>query len=256
MKNEFGQLLKLWRQRLGLSQLELSMQSGISAKHLSFLETGRSSPSCDMIFKVSNCFNLSFEDTNILLRRAGFQAEERQDNVNSVANVLQDILDKHEPYPGVISNCCLEPLMLNQGALKMLSWLDVDFTKYSTIMDMFFSPDGIGPYIVDWNKTASDAVKLIKLKSLAMKDNEDFQSNLKKILSYSEFKNIWDSDDIPSGSTDPIIDAQLCHKGVKLHWRIVLSTFGTPRSVSLDEYQMDFFYPVDEATKQFAYEFL
>ncbi len=256
MKNEFGQLLKLWRQRLGLSQLELSMQSDISAKHLSFLETGRSLPSREMIFKLSNCFNLSFEDTNTLLRLAGFQAEERKDNVNTVENALQDMLDKHEPYPGVISNYCLEPQMINNAALRMLSWLDIDITEFSSIMDVFFAPDGISPYIVDWERTAQDAVRLIKLKALAMKDSEQFQENLDQILSYPDFKAVWDGDNTSFGATDPIIATRLCHKGITLHWRIVLSTFGTPRSVSLDEYQMDFFYPVDDITRQFAYEVL
>lgn len=73
MENGFGQLLKLWRKRLGLSQMGLSLQSNISSKHISFLETGRSKPSREMVHTLANAMGLTDGDCNLLLRQSEHQ---------------------------------------------------------------------------------------------------------------------------------------------------------------------------------------
>lgn len=252
MSNAFGTLLKLWRQRLGFSQLNLSIQSGISTKHLSFLETGRSLPSADMVNKLAETLTLSNEDANLLLQHAGLKNNTDNDALKRNHETLQMILNKHEPYPGVVSNYSLQPLFFNHSALAMIEWLEIDITPFNNIIELIFDERGMLPYLNNWQETAITILRLLKVKSLTMKNDPLFLDNLNKTLSNPKIKNLWLSVKNFSGNTSPMIEYSIKNKGETLEWVAVLTTFGTPRNISLDEYQMEFFYPRNEKTKIFA----
>lgn len=258
MSNEFGKMLKLWRKQLGLSQLDLSLQSAISAKHISFLETGRSVPSREMVMKLAASLSLSDEDSHLLLKHAGLDvtisAESKE--ASPVELALKRMLDKHEPYPGVISDYTLMPQYLNNAALKMLDMFGIDVGGFSSIIEIIFSERGFRPYIVNWEQASTVALRLTKMKAMAMQDDEQFQMQLEKVLENPEVKKYWEINKDYIGNTDPIVPIDVNFNGEVLRWEVILSTFGTPRNVSLDEFQMEFFYPADEKTKAFALEHL
>ena len=257
MSNEFGKMLKLWRQRLGLSQLDLSVASGMSTKHISFLETGRSQPSKEAVVKLATALSLSNNDTQLLIDHAGYTGQLDTDAPPSrVEMALLTMLEKQEPYPGAISDYTLTPKYLNNASLKMLDWFEIDISEFSSIVELIFSEQGFRPYITNWEEMSRIALRLTKMKKLAMADNEIFQQNLDKVLKMPEVKKMWQEDEGFVGNTEPIVPVSVSAKGIDMQWIVVLSTFGTPRNVSLDEYQMEFFYPADEATKQFAEDFL
>ena len=259
MHNGFGQLLKLWRQRLGLSQLALSLQSGISAKHISFLETGKSQPSREMVNTLALSMNLSAGDCNLMLKQAGLQAHSSAQQQGKTLQALQMILDKHEPYPGIISNYYLQPQMYNHATLAILQWLDIDLSQFDNMVDFIFSDKGLRSALVNWSEMSSLALRLIKLKSLTMQNDVVFQASINKILANKELRALWENDDASAnsiGNTEPVIPCKIQHKGHSLHFEAVLMTYGTPRSVSLEEYQLELFYPADQKTRDFTEQFL
>lgn len=259
MDNGFGQLLKLWRQRLGLSQLALSLQSGISAKHISFLENGKSQPSREMVNTLAMSMSLSAGDCNLLLKQAGLQAPANTLNQGKTVKALQMILDKHAPYPGIISNYSLQPQMYNHSAIALLQWLDIDLSQFSNVMDIIFSEKGLRSVLVNWAEITSIALRLIKLKSLTMQDDVVFQTSLSNILANEELRVLWDNEDASGNgvsNTEPVIPCKIMHKGHSLYFEAILMTYGTPRSVSLEEYQLELFYPADEISKDFCHQYL
>ena len=101
-----GDLLREWRQRRGLSQLELSLDAEISARHLSFLETGRSQPSREMVLRLAEHLDVPLRERNLLLHAAGyatvFPERPLDDPALRVARAAIDqVLQGHEPYPAL-----------------------------------------------------------------------------------------------------------------------------------------------------------
>src|SRR5947207_5251715 len=104
---QIGRLLREWRERRGLSQLELALDAGISARHLSFVETGRSKPGREILLRVTEQLELPFRERNQLLLAAGhapaFPERSLEDQeLAPVREAVDLILRGHEPYPAVV----------------------------------------------------------------------------------------------------------------------------------------------------------
>src|SRR3982751_4465187 len=104
-----GPLLRDWRVRRRLSQLDLALQAGVSARHVSFVETGRSRPSAEMVLHLAEGLDVPLRDRNRLLLAAGHapvfeQHDLEEAGMAPVRNAIQQILDGHDPYPAVVVN--------------------------------------------------------------------------------------------------------------------------------------------------------
>src|SRR4029450_1487554 len=102
-----GALLRDWRERRRRSQLDLALEAGISAKHLSFVETGRSSPSARMIVKLASELDVPHRDRNRLLLAAGYaplytERSLEAEEMTPVRQAIEQVLSAHEPYPAVV----------------------------------------------------------------------------------------------------------------------------------------------------------
>ena len=127
-KSPFGQLLRRWRQSRGISQLGLALDAGMSARHLSFIETGRARPSRDMVLRLGEALDLSLRDRNELLIGAGFAAVFPASSLHSVPlaqarKALTFMLTQQEPYPAIVVNRAWDMLMANKAAERLLGML-------------------------------------------------------------------------------------------------------------------------------------
>ena len=110
----FGDLLRSWRQRRRVSQLDLAIEADVSARHISFLETGRARPSREMVMKLAEELEVPLRHRNRLLVAAGFapvfpEREVRAPELQVVRQALDKILAGHEPYPALVVDAALEP---------------------------------------------------------------------------------------------------------------------------------------------------
>src|ERR1700752_2744688 len=104
---QLGELLRFWRQERGKSQLGLSMDTGISQRHLSFVESGRSAPSRDFLSVVSDALNITLRERNTLLLASGFAPQHHEQSVDSeqmavVTRAIDRMLQQHEPNPALV----------------------------------------------------------------------------------------------------------------------------------------------------------
>jgi transcriptional regulator with XRE-family HTH domain len=102
-----GELLREWRERRRLSQLDLAIQADISARHLSFVETGRSRPTASMILRLTEQLAIPLRERNVLLLAGGYAPAYPQHSVDApeldnVRAALRRVLAAHEPYPAVV----------------------------------------------------------------------------------------------------------------------------------------------------------
>ena len=154
---EVGSLLRKWREQRRLTQLELALDAGVSARHLSFVETGRSKPGRPMLLRVAERLAIPYRERNEILLAAGYAPAfpERSlddDALAPVRDALDRILAAHEPYPGIVFDREWNVVTANEGMSALVEGVDVDPSLLEppiNVLRLGFHPRGLAPYIVN-----------------------------------------------------------------------------------------------------------
>src|SRR5215831_2866741 len=160
--NGFGRLLKDWRGRRGLSQLDLAVAARTTQRHLSFIESGRAAPSRDMVLRLGATMSLSLRQQNALMLAAGYAPVWRERDLSTpdlaaVNSALDYMLAQHEPYPAFVVDRCWNLLRANRGAANLTEFLIGPAPAHArsdpvNLALALVSPDGLRPYIVNWQE--------------------------------------------------------------------------------------------------------
>lgn len=118
---ELGELLRYWRDARGKSQLDLSLDSGLSQRHLSFIESGRSTPSRQALLDIAQALDIPLRERNTLMLSAGYapifaESEWSAPEMQSLTKALERVLRQHEPYPAVVMDRHWHVVMRNESA--------------------------------------------------------------------------------------------------------------------------------------------
>ena len=159
----FGELLKHWRSHRNFSQLDLSMASDVSQRHISFLESGRSHPSREMILKLATVLDIPLRQQNKMLTTAGFAPiysafDLCAPEVAPIRRALTFTLRQQEPYPALVMDRYWNQLTHNEGAKKLFSWLFADRAMpeatisngMPNLMKLMLHPDGVRADVENW----------------------------------------------------------------------------------------------------------
>ncbi len=160
----FPLLLRTWRQKRRLSQLELALSSGVSQRHVSFLESGRANPSRNMILQLSETLGVPLRERNDWLTAAGFapvfKARPLDDpQMSQVMGAIQMMLSNHEPFPAVAIDRAWNIRMANASFERMGEMLGANLWQrvggaQRNLMRLFFHPNGIKPFVTNWTSIA------------------------------------------------------------------------------------------------------
>lgn len=152
-----GEVLRFWRQLNKTSQMDLALDIDISPRHLSFVETGKSNPSRDLVLKIAHSLKMPFRHRNAFLMAAGYAPEfEEQSfdgqNMEIVRSALRRMIEKHDPYPAFVVNTGYKILMKNSGYDKILKFYAGEnaLKKYDNAIRILFSEDGLRNYVKGW----------------------------------------------------------------------------------------------------------
>jgi transcriptional regulator with XRE-family HTH domain len=261
--DHFGVRLSEWRTRRRESQLDLAIAADISQRHLSFVESGRTLPSRDMVVRLCDALDIPLRARNELLSSAGYAAlyPERSLDILEMASVrdaLSRIVGHHEPYPAfvvdrewrvVLSNAsaaCLVSACLDQAMLQSLSP-----DGALNFMRMMFEPLQMRPRIRNWPSVAPRL--LARLRNEARGDPQSPSAALLKELGPQAEAGI--SYEEPPVEL-PIVPLELDVEGATLRLFNTITTFGTPQDVGLQELRIEMSYPLDSATRTFLTEAL
>ena len=262
-----GDLLREWRQRRQLSQLDLAIAAEISARHLSFVETGRSKPTSAMILRLTEHLEVPLRDRNTLLLAGGYAPaypEHRLDEPELVAvrNALRHVLAGHDPYPAVVVNRWWE-LVDGNAAVALLTGSAAPelLTPPVNVLRLSLHPGGMAPHIVNLAEWRAHLLTRLQ-RQVAATGDPRLAELLTELRCY------------PGGEHPPPAAAGSAAPGrppglagspaptdvvVPLRYRLgdrELSLFsmtavvGTPMDVTIDELAIESFYPADEATAQ------
>ncbi len=257
----FPERLKYWRSQRRLSQMAFSLDVGISQKHLSFMESGRSRPSREMVLQLARTLELGKRETNELLRSAGFAHVFEQRAINSkqmteVNKVLQMMLKHHEPYPALVADRNWNMLMSNDAAHRLIGmlgdresvWQNVDPSGSKNVYRMTFSEHGFRPFIANWFEVEASLIQRLHREISADPDNEALLELLNELVTESgaeEQKTEW------LFGAPPVLPLSLSLGGVELKLFSVISSFGAALDVTADELKVETFFPADEASADF-----
>lgn len=160
MPHGFGSRLRWWRKRRGLSQLDLASVAGTSQRHVSFLESGRSQPSREMVLCLAAALDVPLRQQNALLLAAGFAPVWRESHLTApelavVNQALDRLLAQQEPFPAVVVDRRWNLLRANAGAGRLIAFLTGPTPAPApagavNLAEWLLSPDGPRPYLVNW----------------------------------------------------------------------------------------------------------
>ena len=184
-----GTMLRDWRGRRRLSQLDLALDAGVSARHISFLETGRSSPSRRMIVHLAEALDLPLRDRNGLLHAAGFAPayEHRpleDPEMAPVSEAIQRLLAAHDPYPALVVDGAWEMLAGNAAIGHLIDGVDEGLLAPPVnVLRLSLHPDGLALRIVNLRQWRAHLLDRLR-RQIALTENEALRTLLAEIEAY------------------------------------------------------------------------
>lgn len=251
--NAFGEHLREWRQRRHLSQLDLAGDAEISARHLSFVETGRAAPSRDMVLRLAERLDVPLRERNVLLVAAGFAPAFPNRALDDPAlaaarQAVETVLKAHEPYPAlavdrhwnlVSANAMIAPFLTGVAPSLLAPPLNV--------MRLSFHPQGIAPLTVNLAEWCGHLLERLHRQCEATADPV-------LIALYEELKTY----PIPArktphlvGTESLVVPFQMRMGDDVLSFISTTMVFGTPLDVTLSELALETFFPADDKTAAF-----
>lgn len=255
----FGALLRQWRLARHKSQLDLATEADVSTRHVSFVETGRTQASRDMVLLFAQVLEVPLRDRNLMLTSAGYaplysETPLSAPEMSQVRGALEFILQRQEPYPAVVVDRHWN-VVLHNSASEHLWSLFVDMKAIPrdvarNVMRMVFDPRALRPSIVDWNRVAGGLLQTIHRETMRGIADGETHRLLADLLSYPGVPTSWSDADCNLGK-DAMMPFELRKDDLAVKLYSFNTTLGTPRDVTLQEIHIECFYPADEATEEF-----
>jgi transcriptional regulator with XRE-family HTH domain len=248
-----GALLRDWRQRRRLSQLACALEAEISQKHLSFIESGRASPSREMVLHLSERLGVPLRDRNAILLAAGyapvFQERSLDDPALAPARAaIETILKGHEPYPALAVDRRWTLISANTPLMALMS-LVADTTLLQppvNVLKLSLAPGGFAPHIVNLGEWRTHVLERLRQQVSASGDHALAALHLElQRLPGPDLRGGQDSS--LGGIAIPLI---LKTPAGVLFLISTTTVFGTPVDITLSELALETFFPTDEATAE------
>ena len=249
-----GTLIKEWRGRRRRSQMDLALDAGVSARHLSFVETGRSRPSPELVLALADHLDVPLRERNALLLAAGYAPRYRETPLSDpamgrVRSSLQQVLDAHDPYPGLVLDRAWNVVLANAASTALLSGLPPELAAPVNVFRAGLHPDGLAAVTGNFDEWGAYLVRQLR-RLVALTGDSELRALEAEVSRYPTVTALAMADDGSQWADPPLlVRCELTLDGVDLALFTTLTTFGTPRDVTLDELAIELFYPADDATE-------
>jgi transcriptional regulator with XRE-family HTH domain len=258
-----GPLLRRWREARHLSQLDLALDAEVSARHISFLETGRAEPSREMLLMLSNVLDIPLRERNLLLLAAGYApvyGETSLDDprMTQVRAAVEVILKSNEPRSALAHDRHWDLVMANEAFIRFLAItlgkdpeglvpLTVTKAPRLNILRLLFDPSGTRRVITNWEAIAKSLLNEA-YRRLAWARDDTLKNLIAEILSYPGVPARWREPDIEAPS-NLILPMELNLQGRIARMFSTVTTVSTPNDVTLQDLYIEVFYPADAETE-------
>lgn len=251
----FPHLLKIWRQKRRLSQLDLALSAGVSQRHVSYLESGRAKPSRNMILQLSETLEVPLRERNDWLTAAGFapvfRARPLDDpQMGQVMAAVRMMLANAAPFPAVAIDRAWNIRMSNAPFDLLSAMIGTDVWARvggdgRNLMRLFFHPNGIRSFVVNWAAIAPLLWHRAQREAETL-GGQEMKQVLLELAEYQDADTLWAAED---AALVPVLPLEMVKDGVRVSLFTVIATFGTAQDVNADELRIESFFPADEATE-------
>jgi transcriptional regulator with XRE-family HTH domain len=259
-----GPLLRRWREARHLSQLKLALDAEVSARHISFLETGRAEPSRAMLLTLANVLDVPLRERNFLLLAAGFapiygETGLEDPRMAQVRAAVEIVLRNNEPRSAYAHDRHWNIVMANHAFIKFLTLvlgeppaglepLCVSTAPRVNVLRLVFDPDSVRKVIVNWETIAKSLLNEA-YRRLAWARDDTLQNLISEILGYPGVPERWREPDLEA-PRDLILPTELKLDGTITRMFSTVTTLATPNDVTLQDLHIEAFYPADAETEK------
>ena len=250
----FGLLLKEWRRVRRKSQLAVALEAEVSPRHLSFVESGRSVPSREMVQTLAEALGVPFRERNALLLAAGYapiypERALESSELTQVHRALTWLLDHQEPYPAVVLDRQWNVVRTNRAAPRLFAhFVDLaTLPEPRNLLRTVFDPAGLRPWIANWEVVAQTLVQRVFREAVAGIPDRQVLALLEELRAYP-------GSPAPHTSSGelPFHPVQFRKDALTLSFFSLVTTVGAPLDITAQELRIEAFFPADNQTEQFA----
>lgn len=245
-----GPLLRAWRRRAGLSQLELALRADSSARHISCVETGKSRPGRDLLLRLADHLGVPFRERNALLVAAGYapgypETPLQDPGLEVLRLGLARLLAGYEPYPALVVDGTYRVRAHNDGIARLLEGVaDHLLGPDANAMRITLHPDGLAPRILNFREWRGHLLDQLR-RQQALLRSAPLRELYEEVSAYP----------LPPDGTEEIrghspvaLPMVIAHRGVRLSFVSTIATFNTPLDVTVSELAIETFLPADPET--------
>lgn len=257
-----GPLLRAWREQRRVSQLELALRSGSSARHISFVETGRSRPSEDMVLRLAEHLDVPVRERNALLLAAGYAPhypETPLDDPSMAAlrEGMERLIQGYEPYPALVMNATYDVLAANQGIAMLLGGVPESLlVPPLNAMRLTLHPEGMAPRIRNLRAWRGHLLEQME-RQVALRRSEPLRALYEEVAAYPLPPGTLDEEPGTGSGAEAsayfALPMRIEHEGRVLSFISSVSTFNTPMDVTVAELAIETFLPADPATVKYLH---
>lgn len=250
----FSALLQYWRRCRGLSQLDLALAADVSARHVSFLESGRSRPGEAMVERLMAALDVPLRGRNEALLAAGYPARYAEPALHEVDPAVQDAIGRmmaqQEPFPLTVLSAGYDVLRANRATGALFPRFIASPIDLSTPLNMFslvFDPRLARPFVTGWEGVARRMLARLHRELLRQPGDPTLRALLDRVLAYPGVPAQWQHPDLSEecGST---LELRLRRDDLEVGFLTTVTVFSAPRQVTLDELRLESYFPLDAAT--------
>ncbi|CAN7628465.1 helix-turn-helix transcriptional regulator [Pseudoduganella sp. LjRoot289] len=264
--SDFAAALRYWRGKRGHSQLRLSAESGISQRHISFLESGRSQPSRELILKLGVVLDIPLRERNVMLLAAGYAPayqERKMDDpeLRAVKQALDFMLAQQAPYPALVVDRLWNLVMSNEPANRFFKWLLcmpdealIPRDGSINVLKLTLAPDGLRPWLQNWEEVGADLLHWIQREAMSDGPGSEASALLTELRQLAGMPQAGKEGADPGLAPNldrralPFLPLTIRKDGVELKLFTTITTLGTPHDVTVHELRLEAFFPADEAS--------
>ncbi|MEU6273381.1 helix-turn-helix transcriptional regulator [Streptomyces populi] len=254
-----GPLLRGWREQRRVSQLELALRADSSARHISFIETGRSRPSEEMVLRLAEHLDVPVRERNALLLAAGYAphyAETPLDDpsMDALRDGMERLIQGYEPYPALVVDATYDVLAANRGVFMLLDGVPERLLEPPlNAMRLTLHPEGLAPRILNL-RTWRDHLLAQMDRQIALRRSRPLRALYEEVAAYPVPDRDREADDEASGPAPHFaLPMRIEHEGRVLSFISSISTFNTPMDVTVSELAIETFLPADPATVKYLH---
>ncbi|MFF0162071.1 helix-turn-helix domain-containing protein [Streptomyces sp. NPDC005263] len=256
-----GPLLRAWREERRVSQLELALRADSSARHVSFIETGRARPSEEMVLRLAEHLEVPVRERNALLLAAGYAPRYPETPLTDPAlealrEGMERLIQGYEPYPALVVDALYDVVAANRGILMLLEGVPESLlVPPLNAMRLTLHPEGLAPRIRNLREWRGHLLAQMG-RQIALRRSERLRALYDEVSAYP----VPEQDDDAGPPAEPgtcfALPMRIEHEGRTLSFVSSISTFNTPMDVTVSELAIETFLPADPATVKYLHSLL